>query len=165
MRGWQRGMGVLDAALRGLAALVLALVVALVVWSAIGRYLFEAPGRFIEELTGLLMVALLFLALASPGREGHMRLGLVADRLRGGARLAFRLAALLIVLLFVVIFAWDAAEQTLFNLQRGIKTELAGFLIWPWTLMMPLGLAILALRAVIAFVSGQDAAATPRDGT
>ena len=165
MIGLRKLATALDSGLRALAALALALVVALVMASALGRYLFETPGRYIEELSGLLMVALLFVALAAPGREGHIRVGLIADRTTGALRLAFRIVALLVVLLLVGIFAWDAADQTLFNLQHGIKTELGGIPIWPWTLLMPLGLLILAIRTTIAFALGRDEATSARDGT
>ncbi|MFO0986923.1 MAG: TRAP transporter small permease subunit [Alphaproteobacteria bacterium] len=150
----ERAAAALDAALRGAAALLLGAVTALVAANAVGRYLFGAPGRLIEELSGLLMIALLFTALAVPGREGHIRVGLLADRAKGAAKKAFAAAALAILLLFAGIFAWHAFEQGTFNLRRNIRTELGGIPIWPWTMLMAAALAILALRSVAAFVRG-----------
>lgn len=167
MTGLARASRVADAALRGIAALLLAAVTALVTASAVGRYFIGTPNRMIEEVSGLLMVALLFVALAVPGREGHIRVELVADRAKGPWRLIFRLAALVIMLLFAGMFAWDAWEQTRFNFNRNIKTELGGIAIWPWSAVMVAALAILALRSAIAFLQGDDAprAGPARDGT
>jgi TRAP-type C4-dicarboxylate transport system permease small subunit len=159
--GLVRAARAFDRALRGLAALLLALIVALVAASAIGRYLLQAPARFIEELSGLLMVSLLFLALAVPGREGHIRVGFVADRVKGPARHVLRAAALAVLLGFAGIFGWDAAEQARFNFERNIRTELGGIPIWPWSLLMPVSLAILSLRALVAWIAGGDEAAAP----
>ncbi len=155
MSGLKRAAETLDAVLRGIAALLLAAVTLLVTASALGRYLFGTPGRLIEELSGLLMIALLFTALAVPGREGHIRVGLIADRVKGRTRIVFRAVALAILLLFAGIFAWNAFEQGLFNLRRNIRTELGGIPIWPWTMVMAVALVILALRSIIAFVRGE----------
>jgi len=143
-----------DVVLRGLAALLLGAVTVLVTASAVGRYFFGTPGRFIEELSGLLMIALLFMALAVPGKEGHIRVGLVADRVKGPARIGFRVAALLIVLLFAGIFAWESFQQAQFNFRRNIRTELGGIPIWPWSAVMVGSLVILALRSIIGFFAG-----------
>lgn len=155
----------LDAFLRGVAAFILAAVTVLVTASAVGRYFFGTPGRLIEELSGLLMIALLFTALAVPGREGHIRAGLVADRVKEPLRTVFRVVALAILLLFAIIFAWEAGEQTLFNFQRNIRTELGGLAIWPWSLIMAAALVILAVRSVIVFVRGTTPARTPGESS
>ena len=122
--------------------------------SAVGRYFFGTPGRLIEELSGLLMIALLFTALAVPGREGHIRAGLVADRVKEPLRTVFRVVALAILLLFAIIFAWEAGEQTLFNFQRNIRTELGGLAIWPWSLIMAAALVILAAGQAVNVFTG-----------
>ena len=106
MSGLRKAAQRFDAVLRGLAALLLGAVTALVTASAVGRYFFGTPGRLIEELSGLLMIGLLFVALAAPGKEGHIRVGLIADRVKGPVRIGFRVVALTIVLLFAGIFAW-----------------------------------------------------------
>ena len=154
MSGLTKAARRFDDVLRGIAALLLGAVTALVTASAVGRYLFGTPGRLIEELSGLLMIALLFAALAVPGKEGHIRVGLVADRVTGPARIAFRVAALLIVLLFAGIFAWEAWQQVQFNFRRNIRTELGGIPIWPWSAVMVASLVILGLRSIIGFFAG-----------
>jgi C4-dicarboxylate transporter, DctQ subunit len=163
MPGLRKAAQAFDGVLRGLAAALLAAVTVLVAASAVGRYFFQTPGRLIEELSGLLMIALLFTALAVPGRDGHIRAGIVADRVKGWARIALRVVALVILLLFAGIFVWEAAQQTQFNFRRNIRTELGGIAIWPWSLIMAAALAILAARTVIAFVQSMAAPAQPRN--
>lgn len=154
MTGLKKAAQRFDDGLHGLAAILLGAVTALVTASAVGRYFFGTPGRLIEELSGLLMIALLFVALAAPGKEGHIRVGLIADRVKGPVRIGFRVVALLIVLLFAGIFAWEAFHQTQFNFRRNIRTELGGIPIWPWSAVMVAALVILGVRSFVGFFSG-----------
>ena len=157
------------AAARVLAALLLIGVTALVSYSAIGRYFFDAPIRFAEEVTGLLMIGLLFFGIAGAGAPSHIRVGILADSLPARGRAIASWLALGVLLVFCGVFGWDAAREAWFNYQRNIKSEIVGWRLWPWAMLVPLCLVVVAIDAVLRQVRrdkrSADAGGGARDGT
>jgi TRAP-type C4-dicarboxylate transport system permease small subunit len=152
-------------AARLLAAALLAGVVVLVSYSAIARYFFSSPIRFAEEVTGLLMIGLLFLAIGGAGRPAHLRVGILADALPRRWRRVFGWIALAVLVLFCVVFGWEAVKQTLFNYQRNIRSEIVGWWLFPWTALIPLALLVVVVDALIRELRGEEAKGEARDGT
>ena len=153
------------AAARILAALLLIGVTALVSYSAIGRYFFDAPIRFAEEVTGLLMIALLFFGVAGAGSPSHIRVGILADSLPAKGRAIASWLALGVLLVFCGVFGWDAAREAWFNYQRNIKSEIVGWRLWPWAMLIQLCLIVVVIDAVVRQFRGDKVGSDARDGT
>ena len=154
------------AAARLMAAALLAAVTLLVSWSSIGRYVFNSPIRFAEEVSGLLMISMLFLAIAGAGKPSHIRVGLLADNVPRKVKPIMRWLSFLVLLIFCAVFGWDSAQQAWFNYERNIRSEIVGWWLFPWAALMPLALLIVLADAVVRLVRGEkDDAAEARDGT
>ncbi|HWI36254.1 MAG TPA: TRAP transporter small permease [Burkholderiales bacterium] len=154
------------AAARVIAAALLAAVVLLVSWSSIGRYVFNAPVRFAEEVSGLLMIGMLFLAIAGAGKPAHIRVGLLADAVPAKVRPVLAWLAALVLIVFCVVFGWDAVKQAWFNYQRNIRSEIVSWWLWPWAALLPLAMLVVAFDAIVRLVRGErDAPEEARDGT
>ena len=160
-----RGFALLQRASSLFAATLLAGVAALVSWSAIARYFFASPVRYAEEITGLLMIGMLFLAVGGAGRPSHIRVGIVADALPARARHAIRWLALAVLVVFCAVFGWEAAQQALFNYQRNIRSEIMGWWLFPWAALMPLALLMMVIDALPRVLRGDADNDAARDGT
>lgn len=149
-----------------LAAVLLAGVTLLVSWSSIGRYVFNAPIRFAEEVSGLLMIGMLFLAIAGAGKPSHIRVGLIADSVPAKAKRWLRWVAFLVLFVFCTVFGWEAVKQAWFDYERNIRSEIIGWWLWPWAALMPLAMLVVVVDAFARLVRGEkDDTAEARDGT
>ena len=127
---------------------------------------FNAPIRFAEEVTGLLMIGLLFFGIAGAGAPSHIRVGILADSLPAKGRAIASWIALGVLITFCGVFGWDAANETWFNYQRNIKSEIVGWRLWPWALLIPLCLFVVAIDAVVRQLRGDAGSGSDaRDGT
>jgi len=125
---------------------------ALIGWAVVMRYLFNRAPVWVDDLVGLLLVAIVMLAAAQVLRRGeHIAVDIFTDNLSGrAARWAQGLAivAALLVAVILVVNGWQSAMQ---SRQFGIVTE--GRLEWPvWLLMllMPVGGLLMALVSIEA---------------
>jgi TRAP-type transport system small permease protein len=149
-----------------LAAVLLAAVTLLVSWSSIGRYVFNAPIRFAEEVSGLLMIGMLFLAIAGAGKPAHIRVGLLADNVPAKVKPVMRGLAFIVLAVFCVVFGWDATKQAWFDYQRNIRSEIVSWWLWPWAALVPLAMLLVLVDALLRLVRGEtDEAPEARDGT
>jgi TRAP-type C4-dicarboxylate transport system permease small subunit len=99
----KRSAEVLDRALAGLLAALLALMVASVTWQVISRYLLGNPSGWTEELARFLLIWIgLFGGALAYHRRLHLGLDLLADRLDGAALAWQRRAVDTCVLIFAV---------------------------------------------------------------
>ncbi len=148
-------MRALDGALllvsRGLLALSAAAcagILGLVVTAVVMRYAIAAPFRFTEELSGLLLSAMAFLALpfAMIG-NANIRVTLVTERLPRPARRLAWVIGQAIMVAFCAIFAWEGWNIAEFTLRLNLLSEQARLPLAPWVLLMPACLALTALLA------------------
>ncbi len=147
--------GRIDAAIliatRGLTALAAAAcgaIFGLVLLAVVMRYVAQAPFRFSDELSGLLLVTMVVLAVPfSLASHQSIRVTLVTERLRGGAARAFWVVGQVIVVAFCLLVARDAWAITSFTLRLGLKSEQARLDLGPWLVAFT---AAFALCAAIA---------------
>lgn len=147
--------------LAALAALAGAAIVALLGASVVMRHVAGAPFRFTEELVGLLVTAAFFLALPLVTLKGeHVRVRLLVAGLPPGPARAVRVAAGCLGVGFCVWIVHLCWPWFTFAFDRGIKTEVARLILYPWMALMPLSLGLTAVAfALRAF--GEDPAAPP----
>ncbi len=96
-------------AVAGAATLGLTVMVAA---GVVARRVFNAPFLFVEELSGYVVLAIVFLGLAHTLRVGgHVRVELVIDSVGGAARTALRGAAIVLAGVWAVVFLLAATYQ------------------------------------------------------
>ena len=119
------------------------------------RHVANAPFRFTEELVGLLMTAAFFLALPLVTlRSDHVQVRIAVEtlptRLRGWvAVFAGIFGAGFCIWLLTLALPWFE-----FALNRGIKTEVARLILYPWMAILPLSLSLTAIAFLIRSVAG-----------
>lgn len=137
-------------ALAVLATLAGAAIVVLIGASVIMRHAANAPFRFTEELVGLLMTAAFFLALPLVTlRAEHVRVQALVDVLPGRAKPWVQGLASIFGVLFCAWLVSLSLPWFDFAFARGIKTEVARLLLWPWMALVPASLCLTAVAFVI----------------
>lgn len=135
----------------GNASIVSLVAVGLLVNAAvIMRYVFNAPFHFTEEISGYLMVALVFLGLADTLRaERHIRIDVVFVHLPKWIQNTLEICSLALGLIFAGIFAWRTGQTVLTSYQ----IKMTSFGLWQVPLylpqlLMPIGFVALALQII-----------------
>ena len=140
---------ILDLVARALAALAAAAgaaIFAFILAAVVMRYLVAAPFRFTEELSGLLLAMMVFLAMPMAlVRDLNIRVTLVTDALPALARRVAWIASELILVAFATIFAWQSWNLVAFHARLGLKSEQARLELWPWLAVMTACVALCAL--------------------
>jgi TRAP-type C4-dicarboxylate transport system permease small subunit len=155
-----RALLLVSRGLLALSAAACAGILGLVLAAVVMRYAVAAPFRFTEELAGLLLSAMAFLALPfAMAGNANIRVTLATERLAGLPR---RLAWILgqgIMIAFCAIFAWEAWNIADFTLMLNLRSEQARLPLGPWVALMPAALAF------TGFVAAWAALRPPPDGT
>ena len=153
MRGLSRVVAVLCDAAMAVAALALLVSLALIGWSVVMRYIFNAAPIWVDDLVGFNLVAIVMLAAAQTLRSGeHIGVDLLVERLTPAARRWAQGWAALATMVIAGVLVVNGSATAMLAHRLGLLTE--GTLEWPtWMLMllMPVGGALLALAALEAF--------------
>jgi len=122
----------------------------LVTIAVVMRYVFNAPFHFTEEISGYLVIAIVFLGLADTYRaRRHIRVDLVLIRLPQKVRSVLETSGHLFSLVFVLLFIWYTYQTALTSYQVGRVS----FGIWQVPLyvpqlLIPIGLLTLAIQII-----------------
>jgi C4-dicarboxylate transporter DctQ subunit len=150
-----RGVQKFVALLRVLAGMLLAASVALNFVNVIARYFFNASIFWAEELMLFLMVGCVFLGngvVAWSGRQ--LRMDVIVGMMPAQAQKVLALISelvLIAVCLTIVVFSWPVIRDlTMFD-QRSQSAEIP--MVIP-QIMVPIGLAIMALLAAVRLLTG-----------
>jgi len=148
VKGVDRGLLLVSRGLLAVSAAACAGILGLVLAAVVMRYAVASPFRFTEELAGLLLSAMAFLALPfAMATNANIRVTLVTERLGGTARRFFWVVGQAIMVAFCAIFAWESWGIAEFTLQLNLMSEQARLPLGPWALLMPAGFAFTALVA------------------
>jgi TRAP-type C4-dicarboxylate transport system permease small subunit len=143
-----RLIGLLSRGLLALSAAACAGILGLVVLAVVMRYALGAPLRETEELSGLLLSALAFLALpAVMASHDNIRVTLVTERLAGLPRRLAWLVAQAVTVAFCAIFAVEAWNIAEFTLRLGLRSEQARLPLGPFVLLLPASMALVGAIA------------------
>ncbi|MEO7854744.1 MAG: TRAP transporter small permease [Rubrivivax sp.] len=152
LRALSRAVRALAGMAMALAAAGLLLLLALIGWAVVMRYVFNAAPVWVDEVVGFLLVGIVMLAAAQTFRRGeHIGVDLLVERLNTRARrwaAAWSALATLAITGVLIVNGWETA---MLARMLGLLTE--GHLEWPtWWLMllMPVGGLLLLLAAVEA---------------
>ncbi|WP_254694473.1 TRAP transporter small permease [Alloyangia pacifica] len=138
-----RGLELLALAMALLAAVAMVGIVGIITTSVIMRRFFNSPVHITEDMVGLMLSAMLFLAMPLVTlRAEHVRVSIVADALQSRIPRLLRTAAMLVG---VVFFGWILLESIPwfeFAWKRTLKSETARVLLYPWMAALPLSVAV-----------------------
>jgi TRAP-type C4-dicarboxylate transport system permease small subunit len=149
----------------GVAAAALIASMLLVVYAVVMRYFFNQPPAWVDEMVGYLLVAGVMLAGADALLQGdHIGVDILTERLGARGRRIALLFGLLAVFACGVLLIREGVDMVAFSRMVGLKSN--GFLaapMWVPQLLVPLGGALLALAAAIAFVDAWRGTSVPPD--
>jgi tripartite ATP-independent transporter DctM subunit len=134
----------------GVAAAIVVFMMGLTTVDVVLRYLFNSPIAGVYTLCEMLMVGIVYLAIAYVQQQkSHVRVDIFIDRLQGPPRLAFELSTLILALVAFSLMAWQAGLQAWDAWVTGdYAMGLIEYPYWPTKSVMTLGIALLCLRFV-----------------
>lgn len=143
-----RLISLLSRGLLALSAAACAGILGLVILAVLRRYAVGAPLRETEELSGLLLSALVFLALpAVMANHDNIRVTPVTERLPAVARRAAWVLAQAVTVAFCAIFAIEAWNIAEFTLRLGLRSEQSRLPLGPFVLLLPVSMALVGAVA------------------
>ena len=139
-----------ESVFNGVAAATLVFMMGLTTVDVVMRYVFNAPIPGVYTLCEMLIVAIVYLAIAYVQQQkSHVRVDVFIDHLQGPPRLAFELATLVLALVGFSLMTWQAG---LLAWDAWVTGDYAMGLIeypfWPTKFAMTLGIGVLCLRFI-----------------
>lgn len=136
----------------GIAAFVLAAVLAVVVYELVLRGLFGRSNLWTDELSRVLLIVMTYVSAIGLTRDGaHVKVELFTDRLGPGARNAVERLCDVLCLGFAVTATWlgyrYVQESALFGISFA-HSDLP-FPIWVAQSIIPIGFAAISLRLAL----------------
>jgi TRAP-type C4-dicarboxylate transport system permease small subunit len=149
----RRLAAVLDAlstAAAAVAAAATLLLTLMVTSGVVARRVFNTPFLFVEELSGYVVLGIVFLGLAYTLRTGgHIRVDIVHDRLVGRARTALQAACLTLALVWAgFVVAGTARLVHEYYTQSVLSFAYTQTPLWIPGSLMVVGALLLALQCV-----------------
>ena len=138
-------------------AFLFVIVTAIIVFEIVMRYVFAAPTIWVHETTSFLTaIGFLFGGLYALARDKHIRVVLLYERARGGAKRALDIAISVIGLVTVGFFAWAAlgtVQKAWFRPGGDFRLETTGSIFNPAYPALVKGfLLVVVLAMAVQFV-------------
>jgi|SRR5690554_242791 len=93
----------LDKAVANLLTIILGIMVLNVTWQVVSRYVFQSPSSFTDELSRYMLIWLGMLGAAYvAGKEEHLAIDILPQKLTGRAKLRLQVFIHLVVIAFVL---------------------------------------------------------------
>jgi len=135
------------AGMAGLLAGLATLAIVLLISYDVGmRYFFNEPQVFVDELASFLELLVVFGGAAYTFRAGgHVRVDLLTGRLAPAARARLRLVTLALGIAFLGIVIWVTTHSAITAFNYGRVSAVMLYPLWLPMLLIPAGLALMAL--------------------
>ena len=133
-----------------MAAYAVLVMTLIVTYDVVARFLLGAGTKWATELTSYLMVAVVFFALAYTLREGsHIRITFLFVRLPRRVQDWSKLILSILFLGYTALLGWLGWDNAIasFTFKTTSRTGM-DFVLWPYQLFIPLGLALLSLLLI-----------------
>lgn len=122
----------------------------------IGRYLFNQPLPGGMELIEQYMVCVVFLMLPLvTWDEKHIKVDFIANYFAGKVPRLMLIVSLvfeLIILVVLVVFAWQGFVTSALYMHIGEETEVIGVKLYPFQLVMSVGFSLASIAFLILFI-------------
>ena len=136
------------ALLAGFATLAIVLLIS---YDVAMRYFFEQPQLFVDEVASFLEVLVVFGGAAYTFRVGgHVRVDLVTGRLGPAARAWLRVVTLGVGVVFLAVVIWVTVQSGITAFRYGRVSTVMLYPLWLPMLLIPAGLALMALAMLAA---------------
>jgi len=134
----------------GVAASIIVFMMGLTTVDVALRYLFNSPIPGVYTLCEMLIVGIVYLAIAYVQQhKSHIRVDIFIDRIEGPPRISFELATLILALVSFSLMAWQSGLLAWDAWVTGdYEMGLIEYPFWPTKSVMTLGLVLLCLRFV-----------------
>ena len=119
----------------------------------IGRYLFNRPIMGTLEISEILLAGIVFFGWAySQAVRGHVRVELFFERFSPRAQAVLDSTALLLMLAFVSLVAWQSALLAIERWEAGRVMQSLNIPMAPFLLFVPLGAFFLCLELILQII-------------
>ena len=137
------------------AASVVVFMMGLTTLDVVLRYIFNSPLPGVYTLCEMLIIGIVFLAIAYVQQhKSHVRVDIFIDRLRGAPRQAFEIATLILALAAFGLMTWQSGLLAWDAWVTGdYEMGLIEYPFWPTKFTMTFGLGLLCLRFVTDIVN------------
>ena len=125
-------------------------IVLLITYDVTMRYFFDQPQIFVDELASFLEVLIVFGGAAYTFRVGgHVRVDLITPLLRPTARAWLRVVTLGLGVAFLSVVIWVTSQSALTAWRYGRVSAVMLYPLWWPMLLIPSGLALMALAMLV----------------
>ena len=140
-----------------LSGLILCLVIFLVVYGVILRYVFRNPAAWSIELPSFLFMAILAGGLAYVHRmRGHIGVELLVIHFSERKQRVFAILGSIMIMIYAGFIAWGGWQKAFDHLHHGEHSAAAGIPLFAVQIVLPIGLFLLILQALVEI--GKDVA-------
>jgi len=130
-----------------LSGILLMVIVISIMREVIGRYLFNSQTPLALELSSYLLVAIVYIGAGWVALvDGHIRIDIIYERIKGTAKNVLDIIIYLIILFYCAILTWQSWELAYYSLARNIQSAQA--MMWPLfpsQILVPIGALITIL--------------------
>ena len=134
--------------------LAIGIMMALITVEVVGRKLFALPIRGTVEIVAALMVVIVFLAWSyTQSHDGHVRVEFLVQRLGHKTRSMLEAIIILVMLGIFSIMIWQTLVYALDAQSVGLRYDTARIAIFPFRLVVSIGIFFLWLQLLIRLVS------------
>jgi TRAP-type transport system small permease protein len=148
------------ALLAGFATLAIVLLIS---FDVTMRSFFDRPQLFVDEVASFLEVLVVFGGAAYTFRAGgHVRVDLVTGAVRPAARAWLRVITLALGVAFLAIVIWVTIQSALTAYRYGRVSAVMLYPLWAPMLIVPAGLALMALAMLVTLIRQLRTALGPR---
>lgn len=127
------------------------------------RYFFDQPQVFVDEVASFLELLVVFGGAAYTFRAGgHVRVDLVTERIGPAARAWLRVVTLALGLAFLAVVIWVTIQSGITAFRYGRVSAVMLYPLWLPMLLIPAGLALMALAMLAALARQVRAVLGPR---
>lgn len=150
LRTIDRGLSRVEDWFNDFAGLVIFALMFVTMAEVLGRKLFNAPLPGTIDIIELSMVSFAFLGAAYCQRHGtHVRMDIVVGHMRGRLMWAVEAFAVAAALVYITIITWKSFSHFLRAYEIGDSTIDTQLQVWPSKLLVPIALALLAIRLAV----------------
>ena len=134
--------------------MILLFLMFLTVGEVVGRYVFNHPVPGSYEISELMMIGVVFLALAHvQALKQHIRIDIIAPLLKPKIRLLLDLCAYLLGLFLFIIMAWQGVPWAWQSWSSGeYYVGLLEVPLWPAKSLFVIGISLLCIRLFLHFI-------------
>ena len=149
-RRWIDGVRRFDTAMHYLAGAALLGLLFLTVSDIVGRSAFRRPVSGTVELTSMVLVVVVFLAVAHSEDMGdHITIDLIYERVGKKFKAVLDIISDLLTIAVVALLSFQLYQFVLRNQRSGAETPVLDLPIWPFVLVAAIGMALYALSTVM----------------